>query len=436
MTSERDVHPDEGTIHAWLDRQLDDLAAATLEAHLQRCDECAERVAEARGLIAGTSRVLSALDAGTTSMSDKPVLSAVRPDVEPPRPLVLSGTVRGPRRFRLTPARSAIAAVLVVAVATAIIHEHERPSGGLAAIEKQSAERPDAAAGLGAASAVAAAPAAAAPSPASPPVAAPVPSAAAPLPGAPNVAPAPAPQVAQYDSTASTRVAAARTFARTQRETTVNADLARVAAAPAAAASTPTEQTIAAAKAADSAVGAANRVELRGSTSGVAGGVARIAAPARVLAGVEASQCYRVESATGAAATWGPVSLPFVLALDAPATSAAARVLTPAGQDAEARAVFERRGGDSLLFTLQRVGYTGTLAVGASGEVRAGVMRSAPAGLQLESVATNAPRATEQKRALRKPSAAQARADSASTASARAAAPAVPVVVRKVGCGG
>jgi anti-sigma factor RsiW len=62
MTSERDVHPDDGTIHAWLDRQLDDTSAATLEAHLQRCDECSERVAEARGLIAGASRILSSLD--------------------------------------------------------------------------------------------------------------------------------------------------------------------------------------------------------------------------------------------------------------------------------------------------------------------------------------------------------------------------------------
>ena len=54
MTSQGDAHPDEGTIHAWLDRQLDATSSATLEAHLQRCDECAERVAEARGLIAGT----------------------------------------------------------------------------------------------------------------------------------------------------------------------------------------------------------------------------------------------------------------------------------------------------------------------------------------------------------------------------------------------
>jgi hypothetical protein len=123
-----------------------------------------------------------------------------------------------------------------------------------------------------------------------------------------------------------------------------------------------------------------------------------------------------------------------VLALEAPATSAGARILTATGQDSEAHAVFEHRGGDSLLFSLRRLGYTGTLAVGVPGEVRAGVMRSAPTSLQLESlVATAAPRASEPKRALRAQSAG-ARSDSASVAADREAAPAVPVVVRKVEC--
>ncbi|HEX6598411.1 MAG TPA: zf-HC2 domain-containing protein, partial [Gemmatimonadaceae bacterium] len=113
--SERDAHPDEGTIHAWLDRQLDDTSAATLEAHLQRCDECAERVAEARGLIAGASRILSSLDVGESPASDKPAVESWRPAVLP------ATRARSIPSFRLTPARSAIAAVLVVAVATAIV---------------------------------------------------------------------------------------------------------------------------------------------------------------------------------------------------------------------------------------------------------------------------------------------------------------------------
>lgn len=395
--SERDAHPDEGTIHAWLDRQLDDASAATLEAHLQRCDDCAERVAEARGLIAGTSRILSSLDIDASPSSDKAAVESWRPVVLP------TTRARGIPAFRLTPARSAIAAVLVVAVATAIVREHERPSSKLASIAAESA-------------AVASAPATA-------PALTPAPSSTAgaavasvPPPAvatAPAIAPA-APAIVQLDTMAGTRVAAARTFAKAQRETTVNADLARVARVPAPAASTPTEQAVAAAKASDN----------------VAGGVASAAAQQRTIAGFEAPQCYRVESATGTAATWGPVALPFVIALDRPATGNSARVLTPAGQDDGARAVFERRGDDSLLFTLRRIGYTGTLAVGAPGDVRAGVMRSAPAAMQLEAnVVTAAPTVGGERRALRKPeSAAKPSADAAP------ASPAVPVVVRRVEC--
>ena len=378
--SERDAHPDEGTIHAWLDRQLDDQASDALEAHLQRCDECAERVAEARGLIAGASRILSSLDLDASPGSDAPA-------VEPWRPVVLpTPAKRSIPIFRLTPARSAIAAVLVVAVATAIVREHERTSATLASSTAESAVIANAPA---AAQAPSAAPMAGA-------VPGNVPAVSAPMAAVttPGIAPAPS-AVAQLDTSAGARVATARNFAQAQRETTVNADLARVGQVPAPAAPA-------------------------------------AAAPARVATGLEAPQCYRVESATGTEATWGPVALPFVLALDAPATSTAARVLTPAGQDAEARAVFERRSGDSLLFTLRRIGYTGTLAVGAPGEVRAGVMRSAPSAMLESTVATAAPSASE-RRALRKSSAAQPRADSAATAPEHAA-PAVPVVVRKVEC--
>ncbi len=56
------THLDEGTIHAWLDGALGAHDAAEVERHAAQCDECAARVAEARGLIAGASRILSALD--------------------------------------------------------------------------------------------------------------------------------------------------------------------------------------------------------------------------------------------------------------------------------------------------------------------------------------------------------------------------------------
>lgn len=55
-------HLDEGTIHAWLDGALPPDEAARVEAHVAECAECAAKVAEARGFIAASSRILTALD--------------------------------------------------------------------------------------------------------------------------------------------------------------------------------------------------------------------------------------------------------------------------------------------------------------------------------------------------------------------------------------
>jgi anti-sigma factor RsiW len=55
-------HLNEGTIHAWLDGALSPEEAAEVEAHIAGCPECAAKVAEARGFIAGASRILTALD--------------------------------------------------------------------------------------------------------------------------------------------------------------------------------------------------------------------------------------------------------------------------------------------------------------------------------------------------------------------------------------
>lgn len=413
MTSERDAHPDEGTIHAWLDRQLDDTSAAGLEAHLQRCDECAERVAEARGLIAGASRIVAALDDPSHAAAPRVPLRFEHPAPASPRALSLSHAVRFVP-IRLTPARSAIAAVLIVAVGLAILNEHEHPTSKLA--RENAAES-------------AVAPMAAAPTTSAPAIAA----------AAPLVTPPPT----AVDTTAAQRVGVARAFAKAQRETTINSDLARTRRLPTTDAASPLEQTIAASKAADSAVvpmrnEAVNTplMARRGIAGGAAATVAAGAARAPTTPALEAAQCYRVESATGAEASWGDVALPFVLALDAPATRNTARVLTADGKESDVRAVFERRAGDSLLFTMRRLGYTGTLAVGEPGDVRAGVMRSARTALALEQAVVTALPAAEPRRAMRaKASAAAPRADSSTTATERTAAPAVPVVVRKVDCG-
>lgn len=55
-------HPDEGTIHAWLDGALSAAEARAFEAHVAECAGCAAAVTEARGLLAASSRILSALD--------------------------------------------------------------------------------------------------------------------------------------------------------------------------------------------------------------------------------------------------------------------------------------------------------------------------------------------------------------------------------------
>src|SRR5436190_3898220 len=55
-------HLDEGTIHSWLDGSLSADEAARVEAHVKECPQCASAVAEARGFIAASSRILTALD--------------------------------------------------------------------------------------------------------------------------------------------------------------------------------------------------------------------------------------------------------------------------------------------------------------------------------------------------------------------------------------
>lgn len=122
------LHPDEGTVHAWLDGQLSAEAGAELERHIATCSECAAAVAEARGLVAASSRILSALDA---------VPSGVIP--ERPAPVfVASPKVVRKRRFYDMPATRAAAAVLVVGAGafgiTRMLGVSER-AGSLASIE-------------------------------------------------------------------------------------------------------------------------------------------------------------------------------------------------------------------------------------------------------------------------------------------------------------
>jgi anti-sigma factor RsiW len=100
-------HLDEGTIHAWLDGELPPAEREAAEAHVVTCAECAAAVAEARGFIAASSRILTALDS---------VPGGVLPVKDP------VGTIGtgARRRFTLSRAWMAAAAVLVLSTVTVI----------------------------------------------------------------------------------------------------------------------------------------------------------------------------------------------------------------------------------------------------------------------------------------------------------------------------
>jgi putative zinc finger protein len=55
-------HLDEGMVHAWLDGQLSEAEALRVEAHVAACAACAAAVGDARGFLAASSRILTALD--------------------------------------------------------------------------------------------------------------------------------------------------------------------------------------------------------------------------------------------------------------------------------------------------------------------------------------------------------------------------------------
>jgi hypothetical protein len=57
-----DAHVDEAMVHAWLDGALGADEAARVAAHVEQCAACGAVVAEARGLIAAATRILSTLD--------------------------------------------------------------------------------------------------------------------------------------------------------------------------------------------------------------------------------------------------------------------------------------------------------------------------------------------------------------------------------------
>lgn len=114
-------HLDEGTIHAWLDGQLPRDEAAQVEAHVAECRQCADAVAEARGLIAASSRILTALDSVPREVVPKQpsfrTEAEARADAVADAFVPLATAARTRRRW-FNAASLAAAAAIVVAIGT------------------------------------------------------------------------------------------------------------------------------------------------------------------------------------------------------------------------------------------------------------------------------------------------------------------------------
>ena len=125
-------HLDEGTIHAWLDGELSPAERAAAELHAASCAACAAAVAEARGFVAASSRILTALDA---------VPGGVLPNAEH-APGAPGDSTRVPRRFIAPRAWMAVAAVLVLGIVTVIATRPRSQDAALRVAEEREQAKP------------------------------------------------------------------------------------------------------------------------------------------------------------------------------------------------------------------------------------------------------------------------------------------------------
>ena len=457
MEEDTTTHPDEGTIHAWLDGALDAPAAARIAEHVRSCESCTERVAEARGLIAGASRIVASLDdvpAGTRAgwaQSAPESGAGLAPSSARERG---EGTLW--RWLHVTPARAAIAATILVALGITMTRNRTGPDD-LRTAATTAARLPEAPMTSDSANPSVASAREGAPAPANAPaeshdalldsaikrnlaIAQP-PRAldAARGPAIPQPTPAePVIGLAKVDTTAPARVAAARSEAQAQREQRADiADKSRVRSpAVASAMSSP---------GGNAGVRAAGSID-----TGVSSGYGGAMTVYDKLVGV-ATKCYLIES-SAPSAQWGGQSLPLLVAADSAARlgQSTAPVLTAAGRSTAMTAHFAAGRADSLTLTLRRIGYSGSIALGPDVGGRVGVAYSAPTTTELEAVvvAGAAPRrdvtgavASTRKATDETAGAARAEAPPIAPAAARNAAPSQsrraggsPVTMRLVSC--
>jgi hypothetical protein len=427
-------HPEEGLIHAWLDEALSAAEAERLAAHVQSCSECQVRVAEARGLIAGASRIVAALDdlpAGTRPGWVQGV--AAGGGEVPPAAAAEDPRAGGSlwRWLRVTPARAALAATILVAIGISLTYERasidSTPRSAVSILNPQRTDVPAATSAEGAASEAA------------------------------------KPRDALLDS------AVAKNVTTAQGKRTL--EPARGIAVPSApppsttldAPATAAGEAVALGRAAEEARResvpvVADRVRRRADVTGATASISPeqgssaanqnvrspVAAPAApqqfgtdaMMAKGEqnavAKSCVLIES-SDADARWGDQSFPFVLAIESgPAgTARDAAVLTPGGDVTSLRAQWSPRGGDSVAVRLRRIGYSGSIVLGPLAAARSGIAVSAAAPTALEEVVVSS--APSQSRADSRKAAAPA------TAQAAPAGPPVRqlrVTARSIGCPG
>jgi hypothetical protein len=418
-------HPDEGTIHAWLDDALGAPEAAAIDAHVRGCAACAERVAEARGLIAGASRVVRELDDVPAGVL--PTWGQSRPAAVPPSvgatPTAGDGSLW--RMLRVTPARAAIAASLLVVAGITLT----RDRGGLDAptVASMTADSGAPAADAAAAStrprdalldsAVARNLEQAQPSMAI---------GAAPGQAIPQAPVAPPSPTAMADGAAGMGVAAGRAAAAVQRETAgVSADRLRVKGT--AVASAPADVMTAAPQAGGATGSVANATKATdlAQTEAVAlsridGRVGGVAQSRREAVAIS---CLNVSSTTSSASVAG-IALPFLVSLPAGDSdggrSRPARIYRGGVLQADVSAVI-REARDTLRLELERAGARGEVVLGprvGGLSARGGVARPATVGVA-EQVYSSAPA---------RPGTAERRAASAPAA----AAPVPPTATRSV----
>ena len=344
-------HPTDGTIHAWIDGELDATDSARLNAHATECARCAARIAEARGLVAGATRVIGLLD-------DMP-LPLMRPEAQPIAISVAPARGSVWRMLRVTPTRAAIAAVLIVAVGIAFTREHAALDQTLPTADGSAL----AIATSGKASSVAAPPAVASPNPASP-VAAPV--------RTTNEAPSVAVAPAHGDSVLTSAIA--RRLATDQPARTVEAAQgAGIPSAPATVGNLMRMDTNSAKQVAEGRVASGAAVVAMGAPADRLMAKAATSVPADV-------GCYRIDPVESVSATWNGVPLPVDVALIAnaglPDANGAPRyAITPVAGGNQIGA-WSRAAGDTLQIVLLGVNVTTSGVLNSSASGMTGMLRA------------------------------------------------------------